>query len=103
MGQGYEDGLPLTGRAIVYRDGLPAALGVVESADHSGAFVRLAGSPIGSDRRVAIELCERPRDRRWLSGVVVAETEHGIDVRFSDAAEEPERPRCWSAGDVAAT
>lgn len=103
MEQVPKDGLPLKGRAIVYRDGLPAALGVVESADESGVFLRLAGTPIGSDRRVSIELCERPRDRRWLTGVVVEENEQGIDVRFSGDAEDRDRPGRLSAAGVATT
>lgn len=71
---------PLRGRVVVYRDGLPTALGLVERADSAGAFLRVGDYPLARDTRVAIE----SRDGGcWLWAVVVGASESGIEVRFT--------------------
>lgn len=83
MARNDRETLQFGGRAIVYCEGLPAALAVVERADTKGAFLRVGGHPIGSDMPVTIELCDRSKGVRWLTGRVVDESERGIEVRFS--------------------
>lgn len=83
MARNDREKLQYGGRAIVYCEGLPAALGVVERADAKGAFLRVGGHPVGSHMPVTIELCDRSKGVRWLTGMVVDESDRGIEVRFS--------------------